>query len=149
MDMIMQMVENSPSNQHKIMQMIQLFFDEYQQQLTEHIEREETVVYPYVLKLENYLQSADKSPKAYTELMKYQIENYAEEHDNIEDKLRELKTIIIKYLPAQNDYVLCYKILGQLDHLEEDMNNHSEMENKVLVPRVQIMEQIQKGLKTK
>jgi len=147
--MIDQMVENSPKDQQKTMLMIQVFFDEYHQQLKEHIAREEKVVYPYILKLEEYLQKNTKSAEAYDELMKYQIENYAEEHDNIEDKLLELKTIIIKYLPPQKDYLLCYKILGQLDHLEEDMNNHSDMENKVMVPRVQIMEQILKGLEQK
>jgi regulator of cell morphogenesis and NO signaling len=101
------------------------------------------------LKLENYLNSPEKSKESYEELMRFQIENYAAEHDNIEDTLQELKTIIIKYLPPQEDYFLCYKILGQLDHLAEDMNNHSDMENKVLVPRVKIMEQILKGLETK
>ena len=144
--MIKQLLKDSPADQQNIMQMIQVFFDEYHQQLKEHIAREEAVVYPYILKLEEYLQSTNKSEQCYDELMKYQIDNYAEEHDNIEDKLKELKTIIIKYLPPQKDYFLCYKILGQLDHLEDDMNNHSEMENKVLVPRVQIMEQILKGL---
>jgi len=148
-DMIEQMVISSPSNQQKTMQMIQRFFKEYQQHLKEHIAREEAVVYPYILKLENYLSTPKKSKESYEELMRFQIENYADEHDNIEDTLQELKTIIIKYLPPQKDYFLCYKILGQLDHLAEDMNNHSEMENKVLVPRVQIMEQILKGLETK
>ena len=144
-----QMVVSSPGSQQKTMQMIQRFFKEYQQHLKEHIAREEAVVYPYILKLENYLNSPKKSKESYKELMRFQIENYADEHDNIEDTLQELKTIIIKYLPPQEDYFLCYKILGQLDHLAEDMNNHSEMENKVLVPRVQIMEQILKGLETK
>ncbi|RUA23903.1 MAG: hypothetical protein DSY76_08715 [Bacteroidetes bacterium] len=147
--MIDKLVQSSPDNQQKTMQMIQIFFKEYQQNLREHIAREEAVVYPYILKLENYLQSPTKSEEAYEELMRYQIENYAEEHDNIEDSLQELKTIIIKYLPPQQDYFLCYKILGQLDHLAEDMNNHTAMENKVLVPRVQIMEQILKGLERK
>jgi len=147
--MIEQLVKASPDNQQKTMQMIQRFFKEYQQNLEEHIKREELVVYPYILKLEEYLQSPTKNKEAYTELMRYQIENYAEEHDSIEDSLQELKTIIIKYLPPQQDYFLCYKILGQVDHLSEDMNNHTEMENKVLVPRVQIMEQILKGLERK
>jgi regulator of cell morphogenesis and NO signaling len=147
--MIEQLVASSPSSQQKTMQMIQRFFKEYQQHLKEHIAREEAVVYPYILKLEDYLNSDKKSKESYEELMRFQIENYAEEHDNIEDTLQELKTIIIKYLPPQDDYFLCYKILGQLDHLAEDMNNHSDMENKVLVPRVKIMEQILKGLETK
>jgi len=147
--MIEQMVVSSPSSQQKTMQMIQRFFKEYQKHLKEHIAREEAVVYPYILKLENYLNNPGKSKESYDVLMRFQIENYADEHDNIEDTLQELKTIIIKYLPPQEDYFLCYKILGQLDHLAEDMNNHSEMENKVLVPRVLIMEQILKGLETK
>lgn len=147
--MINQLVKDSPKDQQKTMYLIERFFNEYQQQLKEHIEREEKTVYPYIIKLEDYILQKDQSEETRSTLNLYQIEDYAEEHDNIEDKLSELKNILIKYLPPQRDYVLCYKILGQLAHLEEDMNNHSEMENKVLVPRVKMMEQTFKALEQK
>jgi len=139
--MIEKLVSNSPKDQQNTMQLIQSFFDEYQKQLREHIEREENLVYPYIMNLEDYILGKNQSAKNYTDLNAYQIEDYAEEHDNIEERLFELKNILIKYLPPQPDYILCYKILGQLAHLEDDMNKHSDMENKVLVPRVQMMEQ--------
>ena len=134
------LVEKSPEDQQKVMKMIRHFFDEYQLQLKEHIAREEQVVYPYILILEDYLQSKTKTKESYDKVIAYKIDHYAEDHDNIEDKLIELKNILIKYLPPQEDYLICYKLLGQLAHLQKDMNNHSEMENKVLVPRVQLLE---------
>jgi len=139
--MIEQLMDNSPEEQQNIMHLIQKFFDEYRQQLSEHIAREEQTVYPYILQLEDYITGGEQTAESLQELRKYHIDDYAQEHDNIEEKLSELKNILIKYLPPQRDYVLCYKILGQLGHLEEDMNNHSAMENKILIPRVKLMEQ--------
>lgn len=139
--LIEEMASNSPSSMSEIMTMIRRFFNEYKVQLTAHIKREEEKVYPYILAIEKQfikLQQLDKDLQ--NKMLNYQIESYVDEHDNIEDKLYDLKNILIKYLPPQENYLICYKILGQIDHLEKDINDHSAMEEKVLVPRVRLME---------
>jgi regulator of cell morphogenesis and NO signaling len=71
---------------------------------------------------------------------KLSINHYAAEHDNVEDKLFDLKNLIIKYLPPAEDYTLSNTILYELFRLERDLNDHARIEEKVLVPKVQQVE---------
>lgn len=148
--LIDEMSEDSPASMSEIMSIIRNFFNEYKTQLTIHIRREEEKVYPYILRVEKlYLLVAKDDDSVNEEVKNYRIEKYVDEHDNIEDKLFDLKNILIKYLPPFENYKICYKILGQIDHLERDINDHSAMEEKVLVPRVQYMEQVLKSQEIK
>ena len=141
-DMIDRLIEDNKDASFKELRLLQTFFKDYQQHLSEHVEREELVVYPYILRLEQFVQQADpKHSKEKEDLRQYAIDRYVEEHDDIEGSLFELKTLMIKYMPPVKNPNLCYKILGQLGHLERDIQDHSNMENRVLVPRVRLMEE--------
>ncbi len=70
----------------------------------------------------------------------YSIDDFEADHDNVEDKLFDLKNILIKYLPLPVDYQLCHAILVELFKLESDLNDHARIEDKVLVPKVKFME---------
>lgn len=138
--LIEDLIAGSTTNS-KELALIRSFFNEYFTHFKEHIEREETVVYPYIISLEEYfIDPASKSDVEVSELRNYAIERYEKEHDDVEASLFDLKSLIIKYLPPQENYILCYKILGQLGHLEKDINDHTHMENRVLIPRVTNME---------
>lgn len=140
--LIEEMAADSKPAQNEIMKMIRNFFNEYKNQLAFHIRREEEKVYPYILNVERlFLLLSNEDETLSDEIKNYRIEKYVDEHDNIEDKLFDLKNILIKYLPPQNNKFIVYKILGQIDHLEKDINEHSAMEEKVLVPRVRLMEE--------
>lgn len=141
-EMISNLLADNIDNQHKELFLIKKFFDDYQKNLRFHIDREEQIVYPYILKLEQFYRNPSIfSEQEIEELRNYAIERYVEEHDDIEESLYDLKSLIIKYLPPLKNNILCYKILGQLGHLENDINDHSNMENRVLVPRVLRMEE--------
>ncbi len=58
----------------------------------------------------------------------------------MEEKLFDLKNIIIKYLPEPTDDRLSFKILDDLFTLEKDLNEHARMENLILIPKVEAME---------
>ncbi len=120
--------------------LINKFFNDYKKELISHIEREENIVLPYVIEVEKaYLQK--KSPgKLIQRISDYSIDDFANEHNNVEDKLYDLKNIIIKFLPPVYDIEICNNILVYLFRLEKDLNNHARIEDKVLIPKVQEME---------
>ncbi|NOU48092.1 MAG: hypothetical protein HOO86_13670, partial [Bacteroidales bacterium] len=95
---------------------------------------------PYVKRLERLLsQSIDKEEIA-KEIEAYSIQEYEEEHDDVEAKLYDLKNIIIKYIPSPSDSSLFNNILHDLFEFERDLNNHGRFENLILVPIVEKME---------
>ena len=120
--------------------LINRFFDEYRHELAEHILREEEKVYPYIFSIEAAYLSGKASSSLVSRIQEYSIDNYESEHDNVEDKLFDLQNIIIKYLPPSLDMNLCHTILIELFRLETDLNDHARIEDKVLVPKVRLME---------
>jgi regulator of cell morphogenesis and NO signaling len=120
--------------------LINSFFREYCDQLNQHIEREETKIQPYVLEIESAYQAGKASPELIKKIKKYSILDFADEHDNVEEKLNDLKNIIIKYLPPSKNTSLTNHILTELFRLEKDLNAHANLEDKVLIPKVAAME---------
>lgn len=123
-------------------QLLQNFFLEYKKELTKHIEREEHMVYPYVLQLEKAIATGMINQSLLDQINSYSITDYEEEHENVEEKLFDLKNIIIKYLPPTTNQNLCFTILHELFILEKDLNEHARIEDTILVPKVEEMEAI-------
>ncbi len=139
--MIVEMVEKSSAEQDKTMLVIG-FFQEYKNELGHHIQREEEKVHPYIFEIEAAWQNGKLNPELYEKIREYSINDFAGEHDNVEEKLFDLKNIIIKYLPPCKDKALCNRILLELFRLEKDLNSHANLEDKVLIPKVASMEKI-------
>jgi len=116
------------------------FFEEYERELTAHIDREETSVYPYVVELEKVIETGATPKKVLARMQSYSIADYEDEHENVEEKLYDLKNLIIKYLPSVQKDVISYKILRELFDLERDLREHARIEDMILVPKVEAME---------
>jgi regulator of cell morphogenesis and NO signaling len=122
------------------MVLLRKFFNDYKNELLNHTQREEEIVFPYALAIENAFHNKNPDESVLHLMETYSIEVFENEHDNIEEKLFDLKNIIIKYLPAPKDQKLCTKLLHELFNLEQDLNDHSRIEEKVLVPKIREME---------
>ncbi len=122
------------------------FFKEYSRELIHHIKREEEVVYPYILALEKSIELRKATGDLNAKMKNYTITNYKQEHENVEEKLFDLKNLIIKYLPETRNDSYCHTVLRELFGLEHDLNNHSRIENLILLPKVEDMEQLYKQI---
>ncbi len=116
--------------------LLEKFFAEYLSEITTHINYENETVFPYVIKL---YRSAVKS-KAVSALENYSVTEYKEHHDDIEEKLTDIKNLLIKYLPPKNDRKTRRNILLKLFELEHDLHIHSLIEDSILIPLVQKLE---------
>jgi regulator of cell morphogenesis and NO signaling len=70
----------------------------------------------------------------------YSVVEYQEHRNDIEEKLNDLKSLLIKYLPPKNDQTIRRKLLFLLSELEYDLNIHSKIEELILIPLVVAME---------
>jgi regulator of cell morphogenesis and NO signaling len=127
-------------------ELIKNFFTEYIRELGVHIELEEKMVFPYVLELALCIEKGQKSNEFQVSYSDYSIEKYLEDHNDIEEKLFDLKNILIKYLPPPTDNCKYNSLLFEIFKLEKDLQDHSRLEEKVLIPRVRQMENELKNL---
>lgn len=120
------MVEPCDDMQKKI---VSKFVVDYKQQVENHFAYEETTVFPYVRAL-----------RQGTVTEGYSIEQFEENHSNIDETLGDLKNIVMKYLPDTCDTVLRNEVLYRIYRLDEDLAKHTIIEDRVLIPIVNKME---------
>jgi regulator of cell morphogenesis and NO signaling len=105
------------------------FFKQYKKKVVDHFNYEEQTVFPYI----NNLIIGDKNKL-------YSIHHFEAIHGNIEDELNDLTSILIKYLPSNIMNKERIVVLSDIFHLTEDLNIHSLIEEKILVPFVELLE---------
>jgi regulator of cell morphogenesis and NO signaling len=123
------------------------FFAGYSGELKKHILREEKKVYPYVLELETAVLENRYDAGLHRKISEYPIADYEAEHENVEEKLMDLKNILIKYLPEPQNDKPGFLVLRELFTLEKELNEHARIEDIILIPKVKELEDKLKKLK--
>lgn len=105
---------------------IMKFYSEYKEEILKHFKYEEDIVFPYILTLDNGGKDCNG----------YNIDKYEEIHSDIDEKLNDLKSIVMKYMPETCDDNLIQNVLIHLYTLESDLAKHTFIEDGILVPMV-------------
>jgi regulator of cell morphogenesis and NO signaling len=114
--------------------LIMKLYDSYSREIRMHMKYEEQNVFPYVDKLLKGEPEDD-----------YDIETFSKHHGQTTLKLRELKNIIIKYLPSDsmhNNKLMA--VLTDLYKCELWLGQHAEVEDYIFVPAIRRLERLQK-----
>ena len=113
--------------------MLNHFYDEYKQEVMRHIQYyEEEVVFPYIEAL-LHGQRTDS----------YKIDEFEHNHTNIQDTLDDMMNILLKYLPGDILPKERIEISHDIMELSDDLNRHSLIEEHILIPYVESIENIQ------
>lgn len=124
---------NTPGNES--LSMLRDFTDGYIAEVKEHFQYENDIVFPYVTAL----------TKAETITSGYSVTEYKQHHTDIDEKLEDLKNLLLKYLPFNDESHLRRKMLQCLYELEYDLKIHSHIEDNILIPLVEKLEITSRG----
>jgi len=113
--------------------MVETFFNEYFDEVTEHLAYEDRVAFPEICETLGLENSDEKKSK-------YTVTTYRDHHTDIESKLFDLKNLLLKYIPINDDRVERRKLLIALFDLEFDLSLHSIIEETILIPLVKKFE---------
>ena len=105
-------------------------YDEYAHEIRVHMKYEEKMVFPYVDALLNNQATDD-----------YDIETFSKHHGQTDHKVRELKNIIIKYLPSDglhNNQLTA--TLYDIYNNEEWLAHHASVEEEIFIPAIRRLE---------
>jgi regulator of cell morphogenesis and NO signaling len=108
--------------------LIEKFFNDYFEEVLEHLDYEESIVFPYICRL---IEEGNISLRN-----TFSANEYRDHHTDIETKLTDLKNLLLKHISLKNDFSLRRKFLFSLFELEFDLNIHSLIEDKILLPLV-------------
>ncbi len=110
------------------------FYDEYAHEIRRHMQYEQKTLFPYVQQLIDGEPAND-----------YNVETFSKHHGAADKKLRELKLLIIKYLPQ--DGLHNNQLTATLHDIYENevwLRQHAEVEDHIFVPAIRRLEQITK-----
>lgn len=115
----------------KYKRLITNFFFDYKNEVVDHFKYEEEVVFPFVKEL-----FQKKSPKK----NRPRRSAFDKQHTNIEDKLRDFTNLLIKYIPADVSQRERIDMLEDICSLSDDIEKHALIEEKILFPYINLLE---------
>ena len=112
--------------------LISNFYAEFRKEMEKHFQYEEKVIFPY---LRQFLSEEEAAESA-----TYQKNDFHQQHDDIEDTLNDLTNLLLKYIPADVSPVERVDMLLDMYALSNDIARHAMMEDRILVPYIQLLE---------
>lgn len=116
----------------KDFQLIESFFNDYFDEVLEHLKYEEKTAFPYFLSLFDNTEKVKSNT--------FSANEYRHHHTDIETKLTDLKNLFLKHIKIKNNANLKRKFLNTLFELEFDLTIHSIIEEKILIPMAEKIE---------
>ena len=104
------------------------FFSDYKDELAKHFEYEEKAVFPLAEAVLGHTTAHDGP------------DGHGEDHSNMEEKLADLKNLVMKYMPPQCDQKGIYRALFYIFTFEKDLEKHTFIEDQILSPIVKHLE---------
>ena len=123
-------LQESISENDALGMLIMKLYEEYAQEIRRHMKYEEKTLFPYV---ESLLEGRPMND--------YNVETFSKHHEQTDKKLRELKLMIIKYLPAdahRNNPLTA--TLYDIYNNEEWLRQHAEVEDHIFTPAIKRLE---------
>ena len=128
-------------SKHPELLAVQKVFSALAEELRIHLMKEEQILFPYVLRMEESVLAGEAAPPAMFGTVVNPIRMMMQEHDGAGDALRSLRSLTSDYaLP--DDACISYRTLfDALQGFEADLHQHIHLENNVLFPRAAKMEE--------
>ncbi|HEY3371023.1 MAG TPA: hemerythrin domain-containing protein [Prolixibacteraceae bacterium] len=123
-------------------ELVRKFYSNFKEEFVIHINFEEREMFPYILELNAVIENPALRDQFKQKYPSFSITSFEKEHSNMDDKMDDLKNIIIKYLPPNYDQNRGNAFLNNLFMFEKDLKNHSRIEDHILIPKVQQLEKL-------
>jgi len=125
-------LQESLDERESLAKLILRFYDEYAHEIRRHMKYEQKTLFPYVESL------IEGHP-----INNYNVDTFSKHHSATDNKLRELKLLIIKYLPL--DGLHNNQLTATLHDIYENeawLRQHAMVEDDIFVPAIRRLEQL-------
>lgn len=125
---------------HPELLQLQGIFSALAEELSVHLMKEEQVLFPHIVRMEESVLAGEPAPPAMFGTVVNPVRMMMHEHDGAGEALRSLRSVTSDYtLP--DDACISYRTLYQaLQGFESDLHQHIHLENNILFPRSVAME---------
>lgn len=110
------------------------------EELTQHLAKEEVVLFPYVTKLERALETGSTLPRGCFGTVANPIAMMTAEHDAAGALLAEIRQLSHQFTTPVGACPTYHALYDGLREFEQDLHRHIHLENNILFPRAIRME---------
>ncbi len=119
---------------------IQSALSQLNQELTQHLAKEEAVLFPYIVQLEAALASNAPRPHSCFGTVANPIAMMTAEHDAAGELLAEISKLSSRFTTPEGACPTYHAFYDGLKEFEQDLHQHIHLENNILFPRAIALE---------
>ena len=109
--------------------------------LTQHMKKEELVLFPFIRKMEKVKRSGELLQKTSFGSIQNPINEMESEHSMEGDRFRDIETLSNYYTPPAEDACNTYQVaFAMLKEFQDDLHLHIHLENNILFPKSILLE---------
>ena len=114
---------------------IQTVLSSLDEELTLHLAKEETILFPYIVKLERARTSGAAIPSSCFGTVAHPIQMMTQEHDAAGTLLAEMRRLSQNFTTPDDACPTYHAFYDGLKEFEQDLHQHIHLENNILFPR--------------
>ncbi len=137
---LLEKVSSKHGERHPELQGIRSTFAGLAQELMMHMMKEESILFPYIERVEQALLERSPLPRAPFGSVSRPIATMEHEHDSAGLALRQMREASRDYTPPEDACTSFRALYTALRAFEQDLHTHIHTENNVLFPRALQME---------
>jgi regulator of cell morphogenesis and NO signaling len=122
-------------DQHPELREIAGLFERAADEMTSHMGKEEQILFPYIVALEDAAADAATAPSAPFGTVRNPIRMMEAEHESAGDAMARIRELTSGYAvppDACTTYRVCFQ---ELEEFERDLHEHVHLENNILFPK--------------
>jgi regulator of cell morphogenesis and NO signaling len=119
---------------------IQQIFQGVSEELSSHMMKEEHILFPYIVALENAVSHGRPRPRPAFGTVSNPVHMMELEHDSAGAALKEIGALSSNYQPPESACFSYRTLYTALKEFETDLHQHVHLENNILFPRAIAME---------
>jgi regulator of cell morphogenesis and NO signaling len=119
---------------------IQQTFQPMAGELTSHMMKEEHILFPHIMALENAVSSGRPKPRPVFGTVSNPVHMMQLEHDSAGAALKSISELTGNYTPPEEACFSYKTLFTALKEFESDLHQHVHLENNILFPRAIAME---------
>jgi len=134
------LVKHLNINDFSLAKDLQILVPLFAEDFIHHIHEEEDSLFIYILQMIKAKEGRFPLNKIYLEMEKLSINKFSSEHETHDDEMQGIRELTQNYLLPENADIICKVVYSELEAFEIDLQKHAFIENEILFPKAQIIE---------
>lgn len=119
---------------------VEKLFHDCANALSEHMEKEEYVLFPYIRGMVAAKSGKTSSDRPHFDSINAPIQVMMQEHEAEGDRMRKIREITDNFTPPENACGTYRVAFAMLEEFEQDLHKHIHLENNILFPKSILLE---------